>query len=76
MPGKLTEESDTSPLRARLTAWFARWKNALAGLLAFCLALSIAEYIVELEARERATLQRVAMFSYISELRAHVSCGT
>jgi len=73
MPGKLTGESDTSALRARLTAWFTRWKNALAGLLAFCLTLSIAEYIVELEVRERATLQRVAMFSYISELRAHVS---
>ena len=73
MPNKLTKESDTSPVRAQLTAWFARWKSALAGLLAFCVALSIAEYIVELEARERATLQRVAMFSYISELRTHVS---
>jgi diguanylate cyclase (GGDEF)-like protein len=73
MPDKLTGEADTSALRTRLTVWFARWKNALAGLLAFCLALSIAEYIVDLEARERATLQRIAMLSYISELRAHVS---
>ena len=73
MSNKLTKESDTRPLRARLMAWFERWRNALAGLLVFCFSLSIAEYIVELEARERATLQRVAMLSYISELRAHVS---
>jgi diguanylate cyclase (GGDEF)-like protein len=70
---KLSRESGTSPARARLNAWFARWNNALAGFLVFCIALAIGEYIVELEVRDRAALQRVALFSYMSNLRSHVN---
>ena len=73
MSDKLNRESDAGPALARPKAWFSRWTNAIWGLVVFFIALAIAEYIVELEVRDRAALQRVAMFAYISELRTHVS---
>ena len=65
MSDKLNRESDAGPALARPKAWFSRWTNAIWGLVVFLIALAIAEYIVELEVRDRAALQRVAMFAYM-----------
>ena len=73
MSTELTKEHNTKPARVRLAAWFARWGNALAGLLVFCVVLGFAEYIVELEVRDREARLQVAMFSFVSNLRANVS---
>jgi diguanylate cyclase (GGDEF)-like protein len=68
-----TDETNAQPASVRVAAWFGRWGNALAGLLLFCVVLGLAEYIVELEVRDREARQRVAMFSFVSNLRLHVS---
>lgn len=67
------KEPIPQPAPFRLTDWFGRRANALIGLLVFGIALAVAQYVVQLEARNRAARERVAMLSFASRVSSHVS---
>lgn len=68
-----TKEPTSPSTRHRLMAWLSRRGHALAGLVAFAVVLATAEHIVTLEVRDWEARERVARFSFVSNLRSHVS---
>ena len=73
MSAAQTHNPATQGLRDRLIGWWNRWGNALAGLLAFGVALGLTEYVVRLEVREQEARQLVDMFSFASDVDTHVT---